>query len=82
MKFLIDKGLDVNAKAKQGETVLMFAAWHGRFEVVKFLIDKGADVNATSKDGQTALSLSLPKTSPRLLGARRLMARSDPGSTR
>ena len=41
MNFLIDKGLDVNAKSNCGDTVLMYAAKAGHLEVVKFLIDKG-----------------------------------------
>ena len=57
----------MNAKTKQGETVLMYAAWHGRLEVVKFLIDKGADVNAKDKDGETALSLVSAKNQPEVV---------------
>jgi len=42
VKFLIDKGLDVNAEDQDGRTVLMYAAKEGNFEAVKFLAEKGA----------------------------------------
>ncbi len=66
--FFIDKGMDVNAKEKDGSTVLMAAgrSWSGNLEVVKLLIDKGADVNAKNKKGETALSLAF-KNHPAIL---------------
>ena len=46
VKALIEAGADVNAKRKDGETVLMSAAWKGHTETVKALIEAGADLNA------------------------------------
>jgi len=45
--FLISKGVDVNAKANNGSTPLMYASTMGHLEVVKLLISKGADINVT-----------------------------------
>jgi outer membrane protein assembly factor BamB len=42
----LDKGLDVNAKARYDVTALIFAAGSGRLEAVKLLVARGADVNA------------------------------------
>jgi ankyrin repeat protein len=58
VKALIDKGADVNAKDKDGQTALMLAAGGGYTEIVKALIEKGADVNAKNNTGDTALSLA------------------------
>ena len=55
IKLLIERGADVNAKSKDGNTALITATSYGRIENVKLLIDKGADINAKSKNGGTAL---------------------------
>lgn len=47
VKFLVDKGTNVNPKTKGGSTPLMEAAMWGNLDVVKYLISKGANVNAS-----------------------------------
>jgi ankyrin repeat protein len=58
---LLNKGADVNAKNKGGQTALMDAAREGNLEMVKLLIDKGADVNAKDEIGQTPLKCAVWK---------------------
>jgi len=53
---LLEKGADVNTRAKDGWTPLMHAAQNGHTAVVKALIENGADVNAKANDNGTALS--------------------------
>ena len=57
MKYLIEKGADVNAKFFDGMTTPLFFAvvFNSNIEVAKILIDKGADVNAKDILGQTPL---------------------------
>lgn len=55
VKFLVDRGADVNAQNKWGQTALMMAANNGLLNIVNFLIDNGAKVNLRDKDGETAL---------------------------
>ena len=55
---LLATGSDVNAKNRDGETVLILAAKYGYTDVVKALLAKGAEVNAKSREGQTALLLA------------------------
>ncbi|MDA7624944.1 ankyrin repeat domain-containing protein, partial [bacterium] len=46
IKYLIDKGADVNSKNKDGLTPLMFAGTKGRVENALLLIENGADLFA------------------------------------
>ncbi len=55
IRYLIDKGIDVNATDKYGFTALMIAAKDPDVGVVKLLLDRGADVNSKDKYGWTAL---------------------------
>ena len=55
IKFLIENGADVNAKANDESTPLHIAAHlDNSIEVIKFLICKGADVHAQDHNGKTA----------------------------
>jgi len=42
-------------KTQSGQTALMLAASHGRYDMVELLLEAGADVNARDEDGSTAL---------------------------
>ena len=61
----IDAGTDVNAKDKDGQTALMYAAKCGLWgsglcnvDIARMLIDAGADVNALDNEGRTALEIA------------------------
>lgn len=59
VRWLLSKGLPVNAKAAYGWTALHDAAAENHLDVVKCLVKEGgADVNATKNDGCTALYLA------------------------
>ena len=58
VKWLIEKGADVNSRTANQWTPLLYAARDGHKEVVKLLLDGGADINAAQKDGWTALILA------------------------
>ncbi len=45
LKSLIEKGVDVNAKDKEGYTAIYDAAARGHKDVVELLINKGAEIN-------------------------------------
>ena len=52
---LIERGADVEARAKYGHTALISASFLGRMEVVMTLIEHGAEVNAKDNDGRSTL---------------------------
>ena len=56
VKTLLERGADVHARDKLGETALMKAARLGNYPVVQLLIEFGADVHAIDATGGTALS--------------------------
>ena len=66
VRMLLDKGMDVDARNKQGRTALMEVAHasayppakDGLVETARLLLDRGADVNARMDDRQTALTLA------------------------
>jgi len=53
IKYLIDKGADVNSKNKDGFTPLMFAGTKGRVENALLLIENGADLFAENLNQAT-----------------------------
>jgi ankyrin repeat protein len=55
---LLNEGIDVNTKDKDGMTALMWATHYCNLNTVGFLLDKGADVNVRNESGYTALKLS------------------------
>jgi ankyrin repeat protein len=58
VKFLLDRGADVNSANRNGWTPLMGAASAGNKNLVGLLIDRGADVKAKHAYGWTALKLA------------------------
>lgn len=57
-RLLINAGANVNAKAKDGQTPLIVAAFAGNEEAVGALVRAGANVNATDENGNTALEIA------------------------
>jgi ankyrin repeat protein len=61
IQLLLDRGLDVNARATDGQTALHGAAMQGYDEVIKFLAARGAALDAQDNDGFTPLDVALGK---------------------
>ena len=49
--FLVEMGLDINAKDDKGQTPLHWPANYGKVQMVNYLITMGADVNPVATDG-------------------------------
>eukprot|EP00049_Salpingoeca_infusionum_P017431 m.352925 g.352925 ORF g.352925 m.352925 type:complete len:120 (-) comp16647_c0_seq1:3033-3392(-) len=56
LKFLVEKGADVNKKDKHGITALLAAVWEGHASSVEYLLSVGADKTATAPDGSSIAS--------------------------
>jgi hypothetical protein len=61
VRTLLSKGIDVNAKNRQGMTALMAATIKGDFDIVKALLDRGADPNSRDNLGRTPLMFAAQK---------------------
>ena len=61
LKYMIEKGVDVNMPDADGETPLIKAAVGGHVECLKILLDAGADVNIDDTYGEIALMKAITK---------------------
>jgi hypothetical protein len=59
--FLLSKGVDVNARSKNGGTPLMTAVQTGQGELVRILLANGADATLKAPNGSSALSLAIKR---------------------
>lgn len=59
VRFLIDRGIDVNATKRRSRfTPLMAAACYGRTEIAKLLIENGADSSAVDSKGISVIDFA------------------------
>ena len=58
VKYLINKGVDVNITDGQGFTPLMYSVWRGFVDVTKLLVDAGAKKDVKANNGATALTIA------------------------
>lgn len=55
VRFLINQGAAIDAKADDNATALTAACAKGHIEIVTLLLEKGADINVQDEDGDTPL---------------------------
>ena len=56
VKYIFERGADVNSKDAHGTPYLLQAVETDRADLIKFMIEKGVDVNATNINDATALN--------------------------
>ncbi|KAH8831014.1 hypothetical protein DL96DRAFT_1811948 [Flagelloscypha sp. PMI_526] len=63
VRFLVDKGADVNGTGGKYDAPLQAAAYRGSLDVVQYLVEMGADVNKVGGEYGTALQAAAYKMS-------------------
>lgn len=61
VKYLIDKGAQINSTTRNLSTPLRAACYDGHFSIVKYLVEHGADINFTNRHGHTCLMIACYK---------------------
>jgi ankyrin repeat protein len=61
IQLLIDRGLDIDAQATDGQTAVHGAAMQGYDDVIRYLAAQGAKLDTPDKDGFTPLDVALGK---------------------
>lgn len=59
LKYMIEKGADINKSDSAGQTPLHFAAENGQLKVMRYIIEHGAVVNVSDTSGDTPLMRSV-----------------------
>ncbi len=67
VRFLLNKGADVDAKNARGLTPLFFSAAQGRTQAAGLLIERGADVNVRNPLGMTPLIIAVEQGTAELV---------------
>lgn len=55
VRFLLEKGANVDERNNYGSTPLMYAVWNGHKDIISLLLTAGADVNLRNLNSDTAL---------------------------
>jgi len=66
-QLLIEKGVDIEARTRSGETPLMLAAESGMENTVKMFLERNANIEATANDGSTALHRAIRTSKPKVV---------------
>jgi ankyrin repeat protein len=64
VRYLVERGVDLNAADEEGNTALHRAALNGLDAVVQLLVEKGARLDPKNKLGQTPLMLTRARRGP------------------
>jgi uncharacterized protein len=53
-----ETNIPINSRGSTGNTMLMFAALAGQYDVANYLLQNGADISIKNRKGETALNLA------------------------
>jgi len=59
--YLIDHGVELDARTTKGQTALMLAAESGPYGVVRALLRRGANLFVRDREGRTAFDLAVQR---------------------
>ncbi|MGD9970292.1 MAG: ankyrin repeat domain-containing protein [Sulfuricurvum sp.] len=69
VRYLVDKGADVNAVDSGGATALHLAIWKGHNPIALYLLDHGASATRLSNDGMSPTDIALLRQNQPILEA-------------
>lgn len=81
LEALLVDGIDVNARHRDGQTLLHWAAQQGHLEAAEMLLHYGADPHCRDRFGRTALQWAVEKGHRQVARLLRLAAAQDDGAT-
>ena len=58
VKFLVEKGAQINSTTQTLSTPLRAACYDGHYSTVKYLVECGSDINCVNRHGHTCLMIS------------------------
>jgi ankyrin repeat protein len=61
VKYLVNKGANVNSTTKSNSTALRAACFDGHIDIVKFLVENNADIEIANRHGHTCLMIACYK---------------------
>lgn len=69
VRYLIEKGAQINAEDSGGATALHLALWKDHTNIALYLIERGASVRALSIDGMTPIDIAVLRQNKQALDA-------------
>jgi ankyrin repeat protein len=60
IKYLVEKGVNINSKDNNGNNALLFASSFGYLKIVKYLVEKGVNIHDKNNAGNNALLFTSP----------------------
>ncbi|WP_188153322.1 ankyrin repeat domain-containing protein [Wolbachia endosymbiont of Pentalonia nigronervosa] len=62
VRYLVDKGIDINTRGSYGSTLLHLAALNGKLEIVRYLVERGANLSFSDDSGKIPLEVAHDKS--------------------
>lgn len=79
VKYLIEKGSNIDARAPNQQTALMFAARMGDLQIANYLIEAKADWSLKDQHGETAESIAIKANNTVIASRIKQYAEANPG---
>jgi ankyrin repeat protein len=69
VKYLVEKGANVNAQDSSNATALHLAIWKDQTDIALYLLENGASASAMSTDGMTPSDIAILRSNTKVMEA-------------